>query len=216
MLRMISSLRGIDLHATDGHLGKVQDLFFEDRDWTVLYMSVDTAQWLPGRRVLVPPATFGEADWVERTINVMVTREEIETSPEIHLHESITREQEVAYFAHFGWACLWNGELRGVDEIIGSSLVGQDEKPVGVVSDLVVDEVWIIRYVVVAVGDGLEERLTLIPVRLLANKWGSGGHSVLADSESLASAPQFDPRSAIQRDHEEDLHRHYSAPSYWE
>ena len=64
MLRRIEDLRGFELHATDGDLGAVTEFYFDDLDWTVLYMVVDSGAWLPGRRVLVsPPAALGESDW---------------------------------------------------------------------------------------------------------------------------------------------------------
>ena len=103
MLRKIKDLRGFELFATDGDIGSITEFYFDDLDWTILYMVVDSGAWLPGRRILVSPASLGEIDWVGRKMQAMVTRADIESSPEIDLHQPITREQEVRYFAHFGW-----------------------------------------------------------------------------------------------------------------
>lgn len=143
MLRSLNSFRGVDLYATDGHIGPVSEFFFDDRDWTVLYMAAETGDWLPGRRALVPPASVGEVDWVDRRINVMVTREDIKNSPNIDLHQPITREQEIAYFAHFGWACLWDGELRSSSELVGLPVISDGDTCR--VEDLVIDDQWTIR-----------------------------------------------------------------------
>ncbi|MGI8469942.1 MAG: PRC-barrel domain-containing protein [Pyrinomonadaceae bacterium] len=140
MLRKINDLRGFELYATDGDIGRVAEFYFDDLDWTVLYMVVDSGAWLPGRRVLISPAVLGETDWIERKMNLMITREEIEKSPEIDLHQPITREQEVSYFAHFGWACLWSGELRSTEEIIGNQVITTDGGINVRVEDLIVDD----------------------------------------------------------------------------
>jgi len=42
------------LHAADGDIGRVHDLYFDDRRWTVRYLVVDTRHWLPGRRERTP------------------------------------------------------------------------------------------------------------------------------------------------------------------
>ncbi len=216
MLRSLNSFRGVQLYATDGHIGKISEFFFEDRDWTVLYMAADTGDWLPGKRALVPPASLGEADWVERKINVMVTREDIESSPNIDLHQPITREQEVAYFAHFGWACLWDGELRSSSEVIGLPVVSGAVK-LGRVDDLVIDDQWIIRYLAISSGVDKERESFLMPPRLLENAdWRRSELTIALSSDVIRSSPAFEPGQRITRDHEVDIYRHFSANPYWE
>ena len=45
-------------------------------------MVVDTRNWTPGRKILVAPAWLNSVDWVETKVNVALTREEVENSPE--------------------------------------------------------------------------------------------------------------------------------------
>ena len=34
----------------DGLIGKVDDFYFDDEDWRIRYLVVDTGKWLSGRR----------------------------------------------------------------------------------------------------------------------------------------------------------------------
>jgi len=55
MLRSIKQLYGDELRATDGEIGKITDFYFEDQNWAVRYVVVDTGTWLSGRLVLISP-----------------------------------------------------------------------------------------------------------------------------------------------------------------
>src|SRR5690625_2725863 len=45
---------GYDIHASDGAIGSLDDLLFDDAGWTIRWAVIDTGTWLPGRRVLLP------------------------------------------------------------------------------------------------------------------------------------------------------------------
>jgi len=55
MLRTVKQLEELVIGATDGPIGKVKDLYFDDEAWVVRYVVVDTNRWLGGREVLVSP-----------------------------------------------------------------------------------------------------------------------------------------------------------------
>ncbi|HEX6102828.1 MAG TPA: PRC-barrel domain-containing protein, partial [Alphaproteobacteria bacterium] len=46
MLYRVDHLRGYTIRATDGEIGTVDDLLFDDRSWIVRYVVVDTGGWL--------------------------------------------------------------------------------------------------------------------------------------------------------------------------
>ncbi len=56
MLRAASGFKGLSIAASDGDIGSVKDLYFDDLSWTIRYLVVDTGTWLPGRQVLISPA----------------------------------------------------------------------------------------------------------------------------------------------------------------
>ena len=46
MLNSISHLKGAKVTATDGDIGTVKEVFFDDRNWAIRYLVVDTGSWL--------------------------------------------------------------------------------------------------------------------------------------------------------------------------
>jgi hypothetical protein len=107
MLRSANAILGHHLHATDGDIGKVHDLYFDDATWTVRYLAVDTGTWLPGRRVLISPASASQPDWTNKTVPVSLSKQAIKDSPPAWTHEpvSVQHEREMAHY--FGWTPYW-------------------------------------------------------------------------------------------------------------
>lgn len=113
MLRSIKQLHGRKLGASDGDIGHVKDVYFDDETWAIRYVVVDTASWLFGRSVLIAPNAFGEPHQDGNSLLVKLTREQIENSPPIEAHEPVTRQYEVEYFRHYGWPSYWDGGAMG-------------------------------------------------------------------------------------------------------
>lgn len=110
MLRTAKTIYGNKLGATDGEIGHVRDFYFNDEDWMIRYLVVDTGDWLPGRQVLIPPhvvASFGEEG---KIVEVNLSRARIENSPAIATHKPVSRQYEEEYYRYFGWPSYWMGE----------------------------------------------------------------------------------------------------------
>jgi uncharacterized protein YrrD len=106
-LRRSGDLTDLTIHATDGEIGRVQELYFDDRNWSVRYLVIKTGGWLLGREVLLAPAAVGQIDDTGGTMTVALTKEQIEGSPPIEVAKPLSREYEIAYFRHFQWAPYW-------------------------------------------------------------------------------------------------------------
>ncbi len=109
MLRSIRKMEGHTIAATDGEIGKVHDILFDDRHWTVRFLVVDTGTWLTGRRVLISPVAFSGVDWQTGNIELRLTRDQIETSPDVDTEKPVSRQHEREHFRHFGWPFYWGG-----------------------------------------------------------------------------------------------------------
>ncbi len=107
MLRSVRSLQGYAISAADGDIGKVHDFYFDDESWSVLYLVVDTGSWLPGRKVLVFSTNIEQPDWSEHILPVTLTKQQIETSPDIDLDKPVSRQHEIKLFNHYGWEPYW-------------------------------------------------------------------------------------------------------------
>ncbi|TNE45168.1 MAG: PRC-barrel domain containing protein [Deltaproteobacteria bacterium] len=104
MLRSVKELKGYTIQAQDGPIGSCQDLLFDERDFQVRYLLVDTGEWLPGRKVLIAPVFCYKPDWSTQTIPVGLTKEQIQDSPELSDHEPISHQyqkQHSLFYARF-------------------------------------------------------------------------------------------------------------------
>ena len=106
-LRRIRELTELTILATDGEIGSVQEVYFDDRNWAIRYLVVKAGGWLLSREVLLAPAAVAEINDVHRTMKVALTKDQIRQAPPIEAAKPLSREYEEAYFSHFQWAPYW-------------------------------------------------------------------------------------------------------------
>lgn len=158
MAQTVKALRGDMIMAADGRIGLVDDVYFDDERWGVRYFVVDTGGWLPGKRVLISPASVdGEASGGDQ-LRVRLTREQVEKAPDAESDRPVSRQYEMKHAAHFGYPYYGGAEeapeggdshLRSGLEVIGYDIEARDGA-IGDVEDFVVDEKsWSISDVVV-------------------------------------------------------------------
>jgi hypothetical protein len=109
MLRSVQKLTGVAIKATDGPVGQITDLYFDDESWVIRYVVVDTTNWLGGRKVLISPYAMGQPDWAGETLPVFVTKEQVRNSPGIDSHKPISRQYEESYLGYYGYPFYWGG-----------------------------------------------------------------------------------------------------------
>jgi len=124
MLRSTNKLHGCAIHATDGELGKVDEFFFDEKNWTVRYVVVDTGTWLTGRCVLLSPAVLGQPDWDRHSLPVSLTKKQVELSPDIDTDQPISRQQEEELRRYFGWANYGVGDPLLADPTFATGPMG--------------------------------------------------------------------------------------------
>lgn len=109
MLNSISHLSGAKVSASDGSIGKVNDVFFDDRSWTVRYLVVDTGNWLKGREVLISPYSVKQPVGSQKHIHLALTRQQVESSPDVDTQQPVSRQHERELLRHHGYAEYWDG-----------------------------------------------------------------------------------------------------------
>ena len=112
MLKTITHLRGFAIRASDGTIGTAEQLYFDDVTWTVRYLTVDTGGWLGGRRVLISPFSITGVNWQARRVDVSLTKQQVELSPDIDTHQPVSRQHETAYLGYFGYPSYWGGPYQ--------------------------------------------------------------------------------------------------------
>jgi hypothetical protein len=110
VVRSEKEVMGYHIHATDGEIGHVDQFIVDDGPWTIRYMVVDTRNWLPGRKVLVPPSWIDSVHWAERSVTVDLTREGIKGSPKYDHNAPVNREYEARLYDYYGRSLYWSRE----------------------------------------------------------------------------------------------------------
>jgi uncharacterized protein YrrD len=167
MSKKLTTLQDGKVIGPDGPIGQVKDLYFDDVTWKIRYVAVDTAAWLPGRRVLLPPSAFegrafGKLDEASGALRVNLLRRQVEAGPLSDPHARITPEFSAECDRHYGAAAgdasrggipaRPNGSLRSAQAIIGFEIHATDGA-IGSLIDLMVHErTWVIRELVVETG----------------------------------------------------------------
>lgn len=108
MLRSVKELKNYTLQAKDDEIGLVVDLYFDDDQWTVRYLVVDTGKWLPGRRVLINRLVLGQPDWESHAFPVDLTKNQVKNSPDIDLAKPVSRQAELDLAQHYQWPLYWS------------------------------------------------------------------------------------------------------------
>jgi uncharacterized protein YrrD len=115
MLRGIKELFGYSIHAEDADFGKVHDFLIDDGSWDVRYLVVDTRKWLPGRKVLLPPAIITCPEGDEHKLLVSLSKQQIIDSPSLATHEPVSGQHEVDLYRYYGWQPYWfEGMTAGI------------------------------------------------------------------------------------------------------
>lgn len=107
MQRSVNSLVGYTISAKDGQLGKVSEFYFDDHTWIIRYLVVDTGTWLAERKVLIPRSALGITDWLSKTFQVNLTMEQVRKSPDTETKKTVSRQNELELFNHYGLPVYW-------------------------------------------------------------------------------------------------------------
>jgi len=108
MLRKASEITGFTIGASDGSIGAVTDLLFDDSTWLVRWFVVDTGHIVPGRKVLLPPLVLGHVNHIGDQLSVRLTKQQVMDSPDINSDEPVSRHMESNLYDYYGWTPYWS------------------------------------------------------------------------------------------------------------
>lgn len=109
-MESLKDLKGFTIQATDGEIGKLDDFYFDDDEWAVRYLVVDTGGWLTGRKVLLSPESIsGQVDRENKLYHVDLTRDQVKNSPLVDTERPVSRQQETELRGYYGWPMYWGG-----------------------------------------------------------------------------------------------------------
>lgn len=227
------------VHAVDGHVGSLSDLYFDDESWQVRYLVVKSGGLVSNRMVLVPPNFVSEVDVDATILRTKLGKKQIEDGPGIESDRPVSCQQEVAYNSTYAMEPYSNGvwdppnrrphpryagpatrrgdpHLRSARAVEGYRIRSMDGE-IGHVEDFIVDdEKWVVRYVVVDTRNWLPGKKVLVAARWISGvDWANSEVSADLDNIEIKEAPAWEPNTPLDRQCEIALHTHYGRPPYW-
>ena len=244
-LHRLSELQRYELVATDGKIGPLEDVYFDDSTWMMRYLVANAGSWLSGKRVLISTVAVGGIDEKKMEIYVELSREQIKGGPPLDSNKPVSRQYEADYFRYYGWPPYWEtipfsppmpsvvqamppiGEershrredrhLRSSREVTGYTISAEDGE-ICHVADFVIDENnFKLCYLEIDTRNWWPgKHLLLNPAWIAQIDWPNKSVIVDLRRDDIRSAPEYDPKAVIGRDYEIKLFEHYARRKYWE
>jgi sporulation protein YlmC with PRC-barrel domain len=131
MLHKAQEFSGFSIEATDGKIGVVSDFLFDDTNWKLRWLVIESGSWLDDRRVLVHPSSITSVDIACRTVLLNLTRDQVEKSPGLDKDAPVSQQYEYNLYGYYGMSPLWTGGYYGG----GSAAIPFEALPVTAAGD---------------------------------------------------------------------------------
>jgi hypothetical protein len=231
MLTNNKNLKGLVLRATDGEIGTVEELYFDDQVWAVRYLTAETGSWLNGRKVLISPRSIQRVDWLTSRIDLSLTRNQIENAPNIDTHQPVSRQHEAEFLGYYAYPNYWDEPMLLADRLRKASAdshlrttaavegyhVDAMDGDIGHIDRFIVDdETWSIRYLEVATKNWWPGKKVLLSSSWVERvSWEGSKVFVGVTREAIETCPEYVDGTRITREYENKLYFHYGRPPYW-
>jgi uncharacterized protein YrrD len=227
---------GFRMGATDGEIGIIREIYFDDQAWTVRYLIVKTGNFLQGKLTLISPQALLPPDWDNELFPTNLTIDQIKNGPDFDTNQPVYRQQEMKLYDHFPWDIYWgmglipledsiefavsekskeinaglDPHLRSSDKVTGYSIHALDGD-LGHIDDFIIDtDSWQITDVVVKAGSWFSDKKVLLPITWISEiDWVASRVVVNVSAEMVQQCMEFDPDAAVNEVYEKVL-RDYS------
>lgn len=208
MLRSFKELRGFAIRATDGRIGTVSDVYFDDNSWQVRYCVIDTGQWFGGRHVLVGSRRLSVVDGNSRDLWVRLAKAEVRSSQTAEAHKPVSKQRHTPLVSALSRLVSRPGRersepqsaiaphdhrLRSCQAVIGHRLAAIDGK-IGRVDDFLIDDkAWVIRHLIIDARDHSPARSRVLVASRYINgiSWPQGAVTVNMTLDAVVTAPIY-------------------------
>lgn len=211
------------ISASDGEIGKVKDVYFDDQEWTLRYFVVETGNWLFKRKVLIAPFAVAETRNADLSVlPVNLNKDQVKSSPHIDADMPVSRQQESSLFDYYSWPYFGRagmgypttGMLKGASALINKAEHEIDFDPhlrsfthvtqyevhnefgrIGLLKDLVIDmSDWSIPYLLLDdVLTSDQERVVVSTASVISINWDGYQIKVSLTDEEMQNAPRINP-----------------------
>ncbi len=220
MLWNASALNSYPIQATDGQLGTISGLMYDEADWSIQWLVVDTGDWLSGRRALLPVSVLGQPNPESNHLPVKLTMRQVAECPDVDASEPLSQEMLVLVRDHYNSAPaddpLPRGgddrdtQVRSISEITGDSIETTDGD-IGHAEDFLIDTtLWQVRYLVVHTSSWWPgEKLLVSPLSI---DWIDRARSIIhldVTRQKVKDSPPYVAADTVDGAFEELFHTYY-------
>lgn len=212
-MRSFRELRGFAIRATDGRIGTLSDVYFDDSGWQVRYCVIDTGQWTGSRYVLVGSRRLGLVDATSRDLWVRLSKAEVRRSHRAETHKPVSKQRHTPLISALSRLVPWPGQhrtepdsaraphdrhLRSCQAVVGHRLAAIDGT-IGRVDDFLIDDkAWAIRHLIIDAGDHSPagSRVLMAPRHISGISWPQAAVSVNLTRDAVVRAPIYQAAAA--------------------
>lgn len=225
-----TQLIGYSLGASDGEIGKVKDVYFDDYDWAVRYLVTQTGNWLFKREVLISPVAVELSKGItNKILDINLNKDQVKNSPAIDTELPVSVQQESSLFDHYSWPSFgragtgWPtaGMLRGTTAVINKAELPEEFDPhlrsflhiskyevhndtgrVGLVKDLLIDlENWSISFLLIDDVFTSDKERVMIPIgKVTSINWDTFQVKISSGHDEIQDAPRMNAEGFFSND----------------
>jgi len=107
MFQAAQHILGCAIGAVDGTIGEITDLYFDDLEWKVRYLVVETSHWLNRSSVLIAPRSLEYPAWERRLLLASITIDQVKNGPNIDTTKPVSRKHEALFLSHYHHPRYW-------------------------------------------------------------------------------------------------------------
>jgi uncharacterized protein YrrD len=108
MLRSVKNLLSYVVLTLDGEIGKVEDFYFDNKEWVIRYFAVALGGVMAGKKVLLPPSDLiDKPDAQSSSIALNIGIGLVENSPDIDTQKPVTRKNEKDVHNYYSLPFYW-------------------------------------------------------------------------------------------------------------
>lgn len=135
-LRSFKKLSQIEVDASGEDCGDVFDFYFQDNNWVIRYVVVDTGNWFQSENVLISPLSIKRFSWDADKIAVDLKPDQIKSAPSFNMDKPISRQFEINYFNHYQYPAYWTGKSLWGESFYPEEAIRLKYKPLHIAANL--------------------------------------------------------------------------------
>ncbi len=106
-MKSLKNILHSKIHALDGFMGQVSDVYLDTHLWAVRYLVDKTGGFLAQRQILLSPSSVKKVESKKKLVHLSLTLAQIDSSPAVDMDLPVSLQLEKKLARHFDWPNYW-------------------------------------------------------------------------------------------------------------